>query len=67
MTVSASNGSGPRDKSRAQKSKVISDAIAAPLPITQPTPSAPVSHDASIDANPDDGSKCPSDGKAGSK
>lgn len=67
MTVSANNGTGPRDKSRAQKLKVTSDATAAPLPITQPSPSAPVSHDAPIDANADDGPKCPSDGKAGSK
>lgn len=67
LTVSASNGSGPRDKSRSQKLKVTSDATAAPLPITQPTASAPISHDVSVDANTDDGSKCPSDGKACSK
>lgn len=67
MTVSASNGTGSRDKSKGQKLKLLTDAPAAPLPSSQAalTPSIPISHDVSVDIA-DDGSKG-SDAKAASR
>ncbi|KAL3532647.1 hypothetical protein ACH5RR_006168 [Cinchona calisaya] len=68
LTVSASNGLGPREKSKAQKGKTNSDAPATPLPVTQvPASSTPVSHDVSTEVVVDDTSKCLLDGKTASK
>ncbi|XP_027175881.1 single myb histone 4-like [Coffea eugenioides] len=68
LTVSASNGLGPREKSKAQKGKAISDAPATPLPITQvPASSTPLSLEVPADVAADDSSKCLLDGKTASK
>ncbi|KAL3535583.1 hypothetical protein ACH5RR_004044 [Cinchona calisaya] len=68
LTVSASNGLGPRDKSKVQKGKAISDVPSTPLPIKQvPASSTPISLEVSTDVVADDTSKCLLDGRTASK